>query len=298
MLTSPIHVLSYEELPFNSQPSEAIFSYRLTPEELISHEIKILDYFLHTPSFACILLDLRNCKTLTEDTLQVLSRRLCLISFTGNYFKPNNIPVLGILRNRNTDTGRFNYTVSGIRHALLNQGFDSVHILQYDESDPTAPGQTCFYISDERINQVENDFKKFVFTTFLNHSSIPPFLFFNGKSYADSEILRSRFVNAETVFASENPEIYALLLQINSLQHKEEKLVLENNRIKFEFVNSESYRKQLKTESNYLIEWHQKEIIKIRDFYHSQYETLPLWYKRAGHFLRILLGRNSKKDKN
>jgi len=38
------------------------------------------------------------------------------------------------------------------------------------------------------------------------------------------------------------------------------------------------------------------EALKIRKFYHYEYEILPLWYKRLGHVIKVLMGKRSFKS--
>ena len=37
----------------------------------------------------------------------------------------------------------------------------------------------------------------------------------------------------------------------------------------------------------------QKEYYEVLDWYHKEYETLPLWYKRLGHIIKVIMGKRS-----
>jgi hypothetical protein len=37
----------------------------------------------------------------------------------------------------------------------------------------------------------------------------------------------------------------------------------------------------------------QKEYYDVLDWYHKEYETLPLWYKRLGHIIKVIMGKRS-----
>lgn len=39
-----------------------------------------------------------------------------------------------------------------------------------------------------------------------------------------------------------------------------------------------------------------KELEDILEFYHREYEVLPLWYKRVGHILKVIMGKRSFKS--
>lgn len=40
----------------------------------------------------------------------------------------------------------------------------------------------------------------------------------------------------------------------------------------------------------------QKEYYDIKEWYHQEYETLPLWFKRLGHIVKVLMGKRSFKS--
>jgi hypothetical protein len=54
---------------------------------------------------------------------------------------------------------------------------------------------------------------------------------------------------------------------------------------------------ELQNQKEYLeIALRQKETESILNFYHSEYEVLPLWYKRFGHVIKILMGKRKIKQ--
>lgn len=80
----------------------------------------------------------------------------------------------------------------------------------------------------------------------------------------------------------EYPDIYALLQTVGRLEEesKREKAVLKF--LQQEVNNFKVYNKELQAGN---------ETENILNFYHTQYEVLPLWYKRFGHVIKILMGK-------
>lgn len=78
------------------------------------------------------------------------------------------------------------------------------------------------------------------------------------------------------------PEIFAALQSIAALQEerKKDKALLQF--LQQEVNNLRGYNDELRAADD---------TMKILKFYHTQYEVLPLWYKRFGHVIKILMGK-------
>jgi hypothetical protein len=86
----------------------------------------------------------------------------------------------------------------------------------------------------------------------------------------------------EKSVAKSHPHLHELFGLYRSLSRQNEELANENKRLGIDVVNQKRYLAVLRNE---------KEMEKIIEFYHSEYEALPLWYKRFGHMIKLLTGK-------
>lgn len=102
----------------------------------------------------------------------------------------------------------------------------------------------------------------------------------------------------EQQFQKDYPLQYEFLLYLKKLKRNNQKLNEDLRLTKIDLENQRTYLKIIKD---------QDEANKINNFYHTEYEILPLWYKRFGHLLKIITGKrtfrslfdkNAKKYKN
>lgn len=76
-----------------------------------------------------------------------------------------------------------------------------------------------------------------------------------------------------------------------------EQLLLALNNIRDLESQLSGYKMDLENHKKYLeIALRQRETENILEFYHKQYEVLPLWYKKFGHLLKILSGKRKLKS--
>jgi len=76
--------------------------------------------------------------------------------------------------------------------------------------------------------------------------------------------------------------LHELFQQYRLLTAKREKLINEKRQLEIDLTNQKRYLAVLRKE---------KEMEKIIEFYHGEYEVLPLWYKRLGHVIKFITGK-------
>ena len=88
---------------------------------------------------------------------------------------------------------------------------------------------------------------------------------------------------------------------INSIEEKIFNLDV-NNILKFyiekdELLTEENlWEKRALLYKDFLLlskEIQEKEYHEVLDWYHNQYEILPLWYKRLGHIIKVIMGKRT-----
>jgi uncharacterized protein with von Willebrand factor type A (vWA) domain len=99
--------------------------------------------------------------------------------------------------------------------------------------------------------------------------------------------VQSALLKAEQQLKAEHPKLYEVYMQFhlmkNNMQEVQEKLQFSYEQLN----NLKRYNAILRSE---------EEMRRILEFYHREYEVLPLWYKRFGHILKVLTGKRSLKS--
>ena len=157
-----------------------------------------------------------------------------------------------------------NFSTSAIKEMLFEQGFTNVDVLDFAELEKFIAGDLSGYL----LLNKENDFLDLIILTIERPESEVTFK-------------ESSFIQK---IMDQKPDKY-----FNAKLKFQDNLFLknENEELKIELQNHKKYLE---------IALNQKETEYILDFYHKQYEVLPLWYKRFGHLIKIVTGKRKFKN--
>jgi hypothetical protein len=89
---------------------------------------------------------------------------------------------------------------------------------------------------------------------------------------------------AENEFKTKEPRLYEFALKIGSLE-------AENAALEKKFLSISGELGNYKTHIEVMRSSHEAK--SLQDYYNKEYEILPLWYKRLGHFVKVLTGKRS-----
>ncbi len=89
---------------------------------------------------------------------------------------------------------------------------------------------------------------------------------------------------AEDTISQTDLHLHGFFSSYRLLSKEEERLSNENKRLEIDLDNQKKYLAILRNE---------REMERIIEFYHREYEVLPLWYKRFGHLIKLLIGKRS-----
>lgn len=117
--------------------------------------------------------------------------------------------------------------------------------------------------------------------------------------YADNDTdvlaFKENLYSLHNTLKKGNPYVHQALEMIAGLQEDQLQKEAVIEYLQLEVSNLKTFVKLLHES---------KEVEHILNFYHTQYEVLPLWYKRFGHVIKILMGKRkisfpfSKKNKS
>jgi hypothetical protein len=89
---------------------------------------------------------------------------------------------------------------------------------------------------------------------------------------------------AETDFSREQPLLFQQMQLLADTLKANSVLQWKNERYKAEVENYKTFLQLIHS---------QDEAGKINAFYHNEYEVLPLWFKRFGHVIKVVMGKRS-----
>lgn len=89
---------------------------------------------------------------------------------------------------------------------------------------------------------------------------------------------------AEAELARENPTLYATVLRLQASEAERDNLTELNRGLASELDSQRQFVEVLRS-------GHAAK--EIQEYYNREYEILPLWYKRAGHLLKVLTGKRT-----
>ena len=91
-------------------------------------------------------------------------------------------------------------------------------------------------------------------------------------------------LETEKRFQQQSPSLYRLAAENLAQQEAYERLLWQQTLTRAELDNQYLYAELLRSD-------HQAK--EIQDFYNREYESLPLWYKRLGHIVKVLSGKRT-----
>ena len=206
-------------------------------------------------------------------------------SFHARYLKSgHDDPVVLVPVDQNSD-------VADLFKAFKEQGYDQVRAIpvcnNIDTGGQKNELQNVFNIGAD-INNLSEDYIKSIKQVVSCDSSFFFFLDHPQKIDEVVNILRQ----AEETIQLQMPQTYALLKENMSLRGEEHKLVSKTQLLQEQLDSLDSYHGNYNSSFNR----QKRQITELLQFYKNEYEILPLWYKRFGHVLKVLMGKRSFKS--
>jgi hypothetical protein len=237
----------------------------------------------------CLLIEPDNYHWNDVSHLEKIIETIISVTFHYHYLKLKfNAPVL-LFRGAETDIGRY---ISQCREALLCQGYDEIecilldggHALSWPEKGKKG---ICFHLQTDHRHQIPSYTESILAIASLDHS-----FFFELKALSGlSDILEALRV-AEQNISDQHPSLCHLLKEGRMLINRQQELDLQLGLLREQLDSKNSYHSSAHPATAYLT----NQIKAITKFYKYEYEILPLWYKRLGHILKVLMGKRTFKS--
>ena len=241
--------------------------------------------FKNTNRF-CLALQEQVFGTENHDVENFLSESLGPLFFNSSYFTLNGHPLVIILKSaKNGDSGLPQKKVTDVLKAIFSYlGYDNFYYCFVDRHKREVVSTNLerrLSIYDQEAG-IDHDVKNW-YLNFLQKSkdSQELILFFPPDSNSLS-IPNSELKNAEMEFRNENPQAFALL----------EENIRFAKRLEQCEISVQVLREDLASRNAY-IGVPRNALKMVSDFYHNEYEILPLWYKRFGHIIKVVIGKRT-----
>jgi hypothetical protein len=112
-------------------------------------------------------------------------------------------------------------------------------------------------------------------------------LYINISAQEDITRIQALLQEEERLFRQQNEGLFHLKRQNKDLTKQVQELERFSNAAKQEISNQVMYNDLLRSQS---------QVAALQKYYDNEYEILPLWYKRVGHVVKVLMGKRSFKS--
>ena len=255
------------------------------PDAVFDMEVtNAIIYFQNFSYYSKIALGLNDnfYRNLEKKERELFISNLTRLLFQPSYYKKNNSPFIVDLAEQEHECQEL---WSEINARLLAQGIQDLKIITSRKTVYCA--KTPFYmelVMNLSSFNYESFFEQWADLVTQTANAEYPFIFIepidllSTAEYID-------FINSKENDFSMRSKTYALSLLMCKLNEKEIQKNKELNNFATDNKNQSDFLRIQKTQSQEILTW-----------YHNEYEILPLWYKRFGHIIKVIMGKRSFKS--
>jgi len=218
------------------------------------------------------------------NNIDFFSESLAPLLFNSSYFTVNGNPLIIILAD--DDPGRLQTVWEILANVFKYLGYDNFYYCFIDKSASTLIKTNMaidLTIYDPKLK--EHDIKTW-YSHLLEECGISRRLIFFFQPVSGSPTsVRSQLMNVEAEFRGKHPYVFSLLEDGADLGKRLEQYEISIQGLQKEIESRDAYISNLNIPETTLK--------RLSDFYHNEYEILPLWYKRFGHLIKVLMGKRS-----
>jgi hypothetical protein len=201
--------------------------------------------------------------------------------FSPQYINKAGSPVMAFYKAKDTVVSGDTF-VRKVLEALRNQGFDDILNWEFHSGDQEAVSSVPAFITNP--NQIDERFIRNLMLSGI--SRISNFILFDSGQLSGTINMEKEFYSLLTKILDSEPLVAKAVRQYTLQHHAMDVLKAQHKELAEKLANAETtisvIRNKYKDDYENLFKW-----------YHNEYEILPLWYKRFGHILKVLMGKRS-----
>jgi hypothetical protein len=276
----------FDNLPEVKLPEDTYISYKVTTASIPLLDSFFRKLFLSSKKYPfCLLLSGEHEFSNSDFALENTINFLVSFSFHSNYIKTNCDNPIVLFEIDKTDENKY---TSLIGEAFKSHGYNGIEAIIIDNSNIFSSKNERKNIRYNLQKDINNLFTEYISSIKKLNSSDSSFFFFLSNPERLPEFLDT-IQRAEAVLREDLPQTYYLLLENKSLATKKNELLSK----------IELLQEQLDSLNNYHLYYnlsdtrYKRQITELMNFYKNEYEILPLWYKRLGHTLKVIMGKRT-----
>jgi len=285
-----------EPIPAAFKEEEPKFSYLISPYDTIQLQSVLHHVFIENPlkEFS-LTIDLRN-HTIGAGNDREWAEYMAAVLNHPAYHRLNGEYLINFITESNV-TREFSNIMDPLSTHLKSLGFEPVRLKDieatarsFDERDGI-----CF-VNSSLFNSSEHFYDFYI--SRLTSSEVPLSLFLLNEPGLISNTFNFK-LSADTKIAREEQSLFHLIKLLHKKSATFEKAALEQGLTKKDLQSKKEYLDFLLKKSRDMNDsggFEFGDIVKIKKFYYLEYEVLPLWYKRFGHIIKVIIGRRTFKS--
>jgi hypothetical protein len=279
-----IDLNKYDSLPELRLPENTYLSYKIADSSIHLIDSFYKKIFLSPPKYRfCLLIELNGYLNISEADFDKFTDLLISFSFNFNYVKTDYDNPLILFDVKKSEDKKY---VSIISDAFKSQGYNDIEpACIYTDNAPRKERNNFRFNLQENITSLLPDYISLIKQL---SSSDSFFFFFLDNPEKLSEVLDT-LQRAETIIREDVPQTYYLLKENMSVSAKEHKLRVRIGLLQEQIDSLKAYN----LFHNSLGTQEKRQIRELQHFYDKEYEILPLWYKRLGHVLKVIMGKRT-----
>ena len=242
--------------------TDAIIVLKLHAGEIENRLFQLAEQYLsHQP--LCLLLQLHEPLTIDQ------ANNIIAFFFFSNYHKPGGTPQI-IVEGENEPA--LQAAIELLQQSAQAQAFPVVQII-------AATTIQNIYSSDEK-QAITAIYKGWLQSPAISSD----ILYINVLQQSALEIINQALEAEESRFGQQNAGLFMLKKQNRQMQKQLQQMELFCQAAQQEISNQVSHNQILRSQS---------QATALQNYYNSEYEVLPLWYKRLGHIIKVIIGKRS-----
>jgi len=273
---------TYDALADAEFPPNAFLCFRIKDDMLSGLDRPFKKLFLsrHKNRF-CFLIDVAQISSSFEKVIE----SLVPLTFCYSYIKFNCDSPLIVFESASEDLDEY---VERGRKIFKSHGYNDIEVKLLTSSHGLGYGkkkERNIRILGKNSTDLSIEYMDAVRETIASDSC--PFFFLDSPDELP-RILNS-VIQAEVAIWRDAPQVCYLLEENTIRRNREQEMLSQMGLI----------REQLSSQNNYHLYYnaadtrYKRQITELLSFYKNEYEILPLWYKRFGHIIKVLMGKRT-----
>ena len=282
MINTPVIICSNVNELFSNikfENNDLIYAYVINSldsfDKLSLERIHNNEYFNNTKLCFSLYFDFSNEGGFLKEIINNNKELILQYFFHPNYKILYNKPLL-FFNSKDAERQDVQEVLSELQNYIVSQGYESPQAIFFTNTFQSDRTNDILFNTTDSLNHVSLTYYNLLINNYCGR--------FVGLYIESASIVLRELIAVEHLLLKENEICYNHLIEFQQLKLTSLQL-LENLKLtKEDLSNQKQYLKIYKD---------QDESLKINEFYHNEYEILPLWYKKLGHIIKVMMGKRT-----